>query len=157
MSNCAIDIFQNYILNCYIYLHHNDISTSQHCSAPFLAWGKQHSGISQPCLCADTRARQHSRASKEPGLEDVKLVCSFLTWLLQALIVAHWRRIFSFSFLLYCCSWQRMKVAEWCYMGCACKLQYNSTLQRCSISICYHKFISYFLSFIKNAPRSLYK
>lgn len=64
---------------------------------------------------------------------------------------------FSFFFLLCCCSWQCMKVAEWCYMGCACKLQYNSTLQRCSISICYHKFISYFLSFIKNTPHSLYK
>lgn len=28
MNNYSTDIFQNYILNCYIYLHHNEITTA---------------------------------------------------------------------------------------------------------------------------------
>lgn len=166
MSNYATDIFQNDILNCYIYLQHNEIPTSPLSTAQLPS---QHRWKAKRQFCISQGKPQIGKAAKrglwEPGQENANLgclflnICSLLLWYVVAFIVARCRDAFlpSFPPSLCYCSLKCMNVAGRCCVGCACKLQYNITLQRCSVSVCCHKFISYFLSFVKYPPTSLYK
>lgn len=172
MSNYATDIFQNYILNCYIYLHHNEITTSQFSTAQLLiqqqprqCTGRSSFTFHRVAFLKTSigKVAKQGRWGDRPGKRKVGL---FILEHMQLVIVVRGgfycsklrkNPFFSFFPPLCYCSLKCMNVAGQCYIGCSCKLQYSITLQRCSVSICYHKFISYFLSFIKYTPTSLYK
>lgn len=170
MSNYSTDIFQNYILNCYIYLHHNEITTSQFGTAQLLLQQQPHRRKGRSSFTFHRVAfvkTSIGKVAKQGRWGDGAGKCKvglFILEHMQLVIVVHGgfycstlrKTPFLFSPLCYC-SLKCMNVAGQCYIGCACKLQCNITLQRCSVSICYHKFISYFLSFIKHTPSSLYK
>lgn len=143
MSNYATDISQNYILNCYIYLHHNEIPTPQLSTAQLLSQ-HQHTGERQEAIlhftglpCENLNWQSSKAEPLGAGAAKCKLglfipehmwlvivgrggfYCSTLQKCLPF--------FFFFSPLLCYCSLKCMNVAGWCCVGCACKLQYNIT------------------------------